>query len=58
VASYARRADLFFASSLVLLLLEPTLILLTVRLYYVGAVAAVLYVVGIVVLSLGWRELK
>jgi hypothetical protein len=58
VGSYARRADLLFASSLVLLLLEPTLILVTVKLYYVGGVAAALYVVGLVVLSLGWRELK
>jgi hypothetical protein len=56
--TYARRADLFFASSLVLLLGEPTLILVTVRLYVVAGVAAVLYVVGIVVLSLGWRQLK
>ncbi len=57
-SNYERRADLFFASSLVLLLLEPTLILLTVKLYYVGAVALVLWAVGILFLALGWRELK
>jgi|SRR5580658_1113972 high-affinity Fe2+/Pb2+ permease len=56
--AYQRRADGFFASSLVLLLLEPTLILLTVKLYYVGGVALALWVVGIVVLALGWRELR
>ena len=55
---YQQRADWFFASSLILLLLEPTLILLTVRLYYVGGVALVLWAVGIAVLSLGWRELR
>jgi high-affinity Fe2+/Pb2+ permease len=55
---YQQRADGFFASSLILLLLEPTLILVTVRLYYLGAVALVFWVVGIIVLSLGWRELR
>jgi len=58
VSDYARRADLFFAASLVLLLLEPTLILVTISLYYVAAVAAALYLVGILVLSRGWRQLK
>jgi len=58
VGSYARRADLFFASSLVLLLLEPTLIFMTVRLYYVGGISAVLWLLGILALSLGWKELK
>lgn len=56
--AYQRRADGFFASSLVLLLLEPTLILLTVKLYYVGGIALALWVVGIIVLALGWRELR
>jgi hypothetical protein len=56
--AYQRRADGFFASSLVLLLLEPPLILITVKLYYVGAIAFALWVVGIVVLALGWRELR
>jgi len=56
--TYQRRADGFFASSLVLLLLEPTLILVTVKLYYVGAIAFALWVVGIAVLALGWRELR
>jgi high-affinity Fe2+/Pb2+ permease len=55
---YQQRADWFFASSLILLLLEPTLILLTVRLYYVGGVALALWGVGIAVLSFGWRELR
>ncbi|MGA8303830.1 MAG: hypothetical protein WA691_10050 [Thermoplasmata archaeon] len=55
---YQQRADGFFASSLILLLLEPTLILVTVRLYYLGSVALVFWVVGIIVLSLGWRELR
>jgi hypothetical protein len=57
-SAYERRADLFFASSLVLLLLEPTLILVTVHLYYIGAVAVVLWVVGIIALAIGWRELR
>src|SRR5271155_1007802 len=35
---YQQRADWLFASSLILLLLEPPLILLTVRLYYVGGI--------------------
>src|SRR5271170_4737495 len=48
--NYQVRADLFFASSLILLLLEPTLILVTVKLYYVGAVAVILWVVGILIL--------
>jgi hypothetical protein len=30
----------------------------TVKLYYVGIVAGVLWVVGLVVLALGWRELR
>jgi hypothetical protein len=57
-SAYEQRADLFFASSLVLLLLEPTLILMTVHLYYVGAVALVLWVVGVLALALGWREVR
>lgn len=58
VAVYQQRADGFFASSLVLLLLEPTLILLTVQLYYVGAVALALWLVGSVVLWFGWSDLR
>jgi hypothetical protein len=57
-ATYERRADVFFASSLVLLLLEPTLILTTVQLYYVGAVALALWLVGILFLAAGWREIR
>ena len=56
--TYERRADGFFASSLVLLLLEPTMILLTVRLYFVGAIALASWVLGMVVLAVGWRELR
>lgn len=55
---YQQRADGFFASSLILLLLEPTLVLFTVHLNYLGTVALVLWAVGIVVLSAGWRELR
>ena len=55
---YQRRADGFFASSLVLLLLEPTLILITVKLYYVGGIALALWIVAIIVLAFGWRELR
>jgi high-affinity Fe2+/Pb2+ permease len=55
---YQRRADGFFASSLILLLLEPTLILITVKLYYLGAISLALWVVGVLVLSLGWLELR
>jgi high-affinity Fe2+/Pb2+ permease len=57
-AHYQLRADQLFASSVVLLLLEPTLILFTVQLYYVGVVALALWGVGILVISLGWRELR
>jgi hypothetical protein len=56
--SYQRRADGLFAVSLVLLLLEPTLILVTVHLYYVGAVALILWVVGNVLLWMGWRVVR
>lgn len=55
---YQQRADQFFGASVVLLLLEPTLILVTVQLYYVGAAALALWIVGVLVLSLGWRELR
>lgn len=54
--AYQRRADGFFASSLVLLLLEPTLILFTVKLYFVGAIALALWIAGVVVLALGWKD--
>lgn|GEM_PF-663227 len=56
--AYERRADGFFASSLVLLLLEPSLILITVKLYYIGAVAVILWAVGILALGAGWREVR
>jgi hypothetical protein len=56
--AYQSRADGFFASSLVLLLLEPALILITVKLYYLGAIAFALWLAGIAVLSFGWRELR
>jgi hypothetical protein len=56
--NYQRRADGFFASSLVLLLLEPSLILTTVKLYYVAGVAVALWVVGIVFLATGWWEVR
>jgi hypothetical protein len=56
--AYQRRADGFFASSLVLLLLEPSMILITVKLYYLGVIALALWVVGIAVLAVGWRELR
>ncbi len=55
---YQRRADGLFAGSLVLLLLEPTLILITVKLYYVGAIALGFWVAGIVLLGRGWQELR
>jgi hypothetical protein len=55
---YEKRADGFFAASLVLLLLEPSLILTTVQLYYVAAVAVALWMVGILVLGQGWFEVK
>jgi hypothetical protein len=56
--TYQRRADGLFAGSLVLLLLEPALILITVKLYYVGAVALAFWVVGMALLALGWKELR
>lgn len=56
--AYQRRADGLFASSLVLLLLEPALILFTVRLDYVGAVALAFWVAGLAILALGWKELR
>lgn len=55
-AVYLRRADGCFAASLVLLLLEPALILYTIQLYDVGAVAVGLWLVSIMVLILGWRD--
>jgi hypothetical protein len=55
---YQRRADGFFASSLVLLLLEPALILITVKLYILGAVGLAFWIAGIVVLAWGWQELR
>jgi len=55
---YQRRADGLFASSLVLLLLEPALILLTVRLYLLGGVALAFWVAGLAVLARGWQELR
>jgi len=55
---YQQRADGLFSLSVILLLLEPTLILLTVRLYFIGAVALALWGVGILVLSSGWKELR
>lgn len=55
---YQARADGLFAASVVLLLLEPTLILVTVQLYYIGAAAAALWAVGILVLGWGWREVR
>lgn len=57
-AVYQRRADGYFSSSLVLLLLEPTLILITVKLYFVGGVAFALWVAGMVVLAFGYNELR
>ncbi len=56
--AYERRADGFFSSSLVLLLLEPGLILVTVNLYVLGAIAFGLWALGMVVLVLGFRELR
>jgi O-antigen/teichoic acid export membrane protein len=56
--AYQRRADGLFASSLVLLLLEPALILLTVRLYVLGGVALAFWIAGIAVLAVGWQELR
>jgi hypothetical protein len=58
VTGYLKRADGFFATSLVLLLFEPSLILLTVKLYFVGGAAVALWLVGIGVLWHGWREVR
>jgi hypothetical protein len=55
---YQQRADGLFAASLVLLLLEPALILVTVRLYVLGAVAVGFWIAGFAVLAWGWRELR
>ncbi len=55
--TYERRADGFFSTSLILLLLEPALILVTVQLYLLGAIALGLWLVGVAALALGWREL-
>lgn len=56
-AVYLRRADGCFAASLILLLLEPVLILFTIQIYDVGAAAVGLWVVSILVLTFGWRDL-
>lgn len=56
--TYERRADGLFSSSLVLLLLEPTLILFTVKLDYVGSIALALWILGMVVLAAGWVDLR
>jgi O-antigen/teichoic acid export membrane protein len=56
--AYQQRADGLFAASLVLLLLEPALILITVRLYELGGVALAFWIAGIAVLALGWQELR
>lgn len=55
---YQRRADGFFAFSLILLLLEPAMILITVKLYVLGGVAVALWLVGMIVLARGFRELR
>ena len=57
-ATYEQRADGFFASSLILLLLEPALILVTVKLYVLGAIGLGFWVLGIVLLAFGWKELR
>lgn len=41
-----------------LLLLEPALILVTVKLYVLGAIAIGFWIAGLAVLALGWRELR
>ncbi len=53
---YLRRADGCFAASLILLLLEPVLILFTIQIYDVAEVAIGLWVVSILVLIFGWRD--
>jgi hypothetical protein len=55
---YQRRAEVTFASSWVLLLLEPTLIFAAVGLVYATAVAFALWLVGTILLGMGWSDAR
>lgn len=55
---YVRPAEAFFAAGWVLLILEPALILFTVRLDYLGGAALAFWVVAIVMMALGWAEAR
>src|SRR4029077_17371261 len=56
LGKYQRRAEGFFAGSWILLMLEPTLILVTVGVYFAAAVALALWVVTIFAFGSGLRE--
>ena len=56
LGKYQRRAEGFFAGSWILLMLEPTLILVTVGVYFAAAVALALWVLTIFAFGSGLRE--
>ncbi len=51
-------ADATFVTGLVLLLLEPALILYTLRIYDIGTLSAALWVLSIVVIGRGRRKVR
>lgn len=55
---FLRVADATFVTGLVLLLLEPALILFTLRIYDIGTMAAALWVISIVVIGRGRRKFR
>lgn len=55
---YQKRAEAFFGISWALLMLEPTLILTTVGLYYAALVALALWLIGDAFLASGWRDAR
>ena len=57
-AKYLRRAEGTFAVSWVLLLLEPTLVLASVGLYYAAAVAVLLWGATVVAMARGWSDAR
>ena len=55
---YLRRAERFFGLGWLLLVLEPTLILVTVGLYVAGLIAFAFWIVVAVLFVQGWRDAR
>ena len=55
---FLREADAFFVLGLALLLLEPALILITLEIYDIGAIAIALWAISMVVIGYGRRVLS